>query len=180
MSKIEVTKPGVFVVLCDEVASAWTFETREDAEFYMREKDELTGGNFGFHLYDLREIAGLRKALAEVRIEACEGLNGITDNAEFWSKDEVRRNAQALSVDVARIIDAALGAEQSAVPPQDPDPWKDAANLRAVCMDLAASLRAYVRDDFEMRGSTAKAAAHNARHLDALAALTAAEKGGAR
>jgi len=154
MSKIEITKPGLFVVVCDEVASAWTFETREDAAAFIADKDESTGGNFGFHLYDLRDITGsarsiadalaasrealqaaqvsardwaasagrlretalrfkrdrdaLMAALAEVRIEACEGLNAITDNAEFWAKAEMQRNAQALVVDVAKIIDAAI------------------------------------------------------------------------
>ena len=177
MSKVEITKPGLFVVVCDEVASAWTFETREDAAAFIADKDESTGGNFGFHLYDLRDIAGsarsiadalaasrealqaaqvsardwaasagrlretalrfkrdrdaLMAALAEVRIEACEGLNAITDNAEFWAKAEMQRNAQALSADVAKIIDAALGT--------DTDP--DAANLRATVADLRERLQ---------------------------------------
>jgi hypothetical protein len=154
MSKVEITKPGLFVVVCDEVASAWTFKTREDAAAFIADKDESTGGNFGFHLYDLRDFTGsprsiadvlaqsreslqqaqtsardwaasagrlrehmarfkrerdaLKAALAEVRIEACEGLNAITDNAEFWAKAEMQRNAQALSVNVAKIIDAAI------------------------------------------------------------------------
>jgi DNA anti-recombination protein RmuC len=232
MSKVEITKPGLFVVVCDEVASAWTFETREDAEAYIRDKDEITGGNFGFHLYDLREITGsarsiadvlaqsrealqaaqtsardweasagrlresmvrfkrerdaLKAALAEVRIEACEGLNAITDNAEFWAKAEMQRNAQALSADVAKIIDAAIlpltcraqleAAEVVDLRERLQDRRNAVQRLEDRSADLAAALLSYVEADSPKGGSTSKAAAHNARHLTALAALTAWRK----
>ena len=85
MSKVEITKPGLFVVVCDEVASAWTFETREDAAAFIADKDESTGGNFGFHLYDLRDFTGSPRSIADVLAQSRESLQQAQTSARDWA-----------------------------------------------------------------------------------------------
>lgn len=65
---------GAYVVICDEyldqpfdagmVRHLDVFQDRHDAEFYIADKDELTGGGFGFHAVPLSVVRYAPELLA--------------------------------------------------------------------------------------------------------------------
>jgi hypothetical protein len=83
-----------YVVLCDEyldqpfdagtIRQLDIFQSREDAEFYIAQKDELTGGNLGFHAIPLALLRAA-PALLMVAERAAELAMRVGDGKNEFS-----------------------------------------------------------------------------------------------
>jgi len=90
------SNPELFAVFCDElelVKPVEIFATADEANYYATDKDELTGGNFGFRVVryiaaQQAELRRLESKLAVLIVAAGAALDYFTDKADADLRDD--------------------------------------------------------------------------------------------